>query len=218
MQAHGERLPWRRLWPLGIPLLLSAVTAAVALWVIRRPSHPWKPCFGSAADAIAGLAAISLAVALVAAAAKGFRWGLHAIVVLTCLDIAVFNVAQHVWKEPPVRLKTMLGSFSPPPPPTSGRLCTPLTCGDSLIMAGYGLMEGYVALSPKGPINPFALRALKAPSGEVMYLVQTASGDIVSYRPFLRIAAVDWVFLPGENARWLPVSDPMARRCLSVRH
>ncbi|MGO9110269.1 MAG: hypothetical protein ACLP9L_13675 [Thermoguttaceae bacterium] len=199
MQERNERLPWGRLWPLAIPLGLSAVTTAAALWAIGQPSDPWRPCFGSAVEVIAGLAVISIVVALVAAAAKGFRWSLHVIVLLTCTEIAVFNVSQYVWgKTPPSRVDALLGSISPPPPLRTGRLChIENDHGNILTMAGYDLMQGYMAMIPKKKL-PIVAR-------------DSSSGQWVLYLPTLRIAAVHWVLPIGENAQWLAVPGPLPR-------
>jgi hypothetical protein len=217
-RKEKEIVNWLALLPLAIPLGLAAVTAAVALTTIRHPDDPWTPLLGSATGIAAGFVLIAGAVCLTAAAARGARWALYGIVLFTAAEIGVFEIWQYLWNPPQEKLPgvaassqpgekrlpscatlpEIIASISPPPPPNTGRLChIENDHSNILAAAGYNLMKGYAALIPIERV-PLWLR--------------NTSGQVVPDIPALRLAAVHWIRVGGQDqGQWVASPAPLPR-------
>ncbi len=216
LQRAGERIKWSALWPLGVVFLLAAITAVAALAIASQPTSASAQLLGSTAEIVSGFALVACAVVLVAAAARGARWGVYGIVFLTAGEIGWFNMYQYLWnppheplpgmaasvtpKEPALRpmesLTAIEASVSTPPKTDAGRLCllgTDSDHGNMLAVMGYELMKGYTAIAPKERM-PVLLRG--------------ANGQIMLDIPALRLASIHWV---KNNEQWLASPAPMPR-------
>jgi hypothetical protein len=206
LQRRQERVNWRALWPLAVPLLLAAATAAAALAAISQPNNSWTPSLSSTREVLAGFALIAAAVVLTVAAARGVRFGLYGIILLTAGECGYFNIWDYLWTAgPPQTLEAMVASIPPPPEPpsNSGRLChVENDHGNMLAVAGYDLMKGYTAFIPKDRVPMIR----QGPDGRPAL-------NVVA----LRLASIHWVLDPQNHwipfTYWLPLTDwlPPAR-------
>jgi len=195
LRRKGERVKWLALWPLGVVLLLAGGTAATALLAASQPENPWFQ-LGTTSEILSGFGLLAGAVGLVTASARGARWGVYGIVLLTAAEVGAFNIWQYLWKVgPPETLQEVVDSISPPPPPNTGRLChLENVHGNVLALAGYELMQGYTAL---------------APVDRIPLIQRTANGQLVLNLVALRLASVHWVL--SDKERWLAAPAPLPR-------
>ena len=149
LQRARLQVPLRRLWPLAIPALLSIATlvALNARWLPAASALP----LSTVSRAAAGTGLIVLVTGLVALAASGVRWALPAIAVVTALDIGVWGMRE-VLREPAQTIASLTASAEPPSAePAAERLfkSTFAYPGNILVLRGYRLTSGYVALPPR---------------------------------------------------------------------
>ena len=69
MLSEKVKIPWRKQWPLLVPLGISGATFAAAAWflLVPHPGHPYATQLSSVHEAFFGLASIFVAVACCAA-------------------------------------------------------------------------------------------------------------------------------------------------------
>jgi hypothetical protein len=187
---RGERVPWRALWPLAGFANLSVATTLAAAWVLSRPAdYYWATHLASITQSAIGMALMLIATALVAAAARGMRWSLYAIIVLTLVDITAWGVLW-VWRVPPRPLEAVASDHMEPPDRSEGRVYSPWNSANVLTMKGYRLSHGYFTFLPGTQLDPKGLTAQ-------------------------RLAGVRWA-LNTEGSEypkgsWIQVSEPMPR-------
>lgn len=226
LQRAGERVRWLALWPLGVLLLLAALTAGVALAVVYH--NPSTPLLTSKGDILAGLALVAGAVGLVAATARGVRWAPCGIILLTAAEIGVFDLWQYVWNPPREKPPAMAASaetgvldlwqnlWNPPPEKPAADVAPPLPTWETL--------PKIIASSPRPPHNTGRLcyplsdpgnmltmagydlmqgyTALK-PAERLPLVLATRNGPMLS--PWAtQIASVHWVFINNE---WHPLKS-----------
>ena len=207
---------WRRSPPPRALVIVFWPENAVSQWLVStvKADAGFVPLLGSWEEISAGLALVAAAVGLVVAAARGYRWAVYGIIVLTAAEIGVFNVWGYVWNPPQEKPPAMVGSspsnerklpawetlqgivdsLSPPPPPNTGRLCHPENDYDAMLaVAGYDLMRGYVAL---------------VPAERVPLLLPVTNGQVVLNPVALRLASIHWILIRGQ---WIASPDPLPR-------
>jgi hypothetical protein len=133
--------------PLWIPAGLGVATFVLNLHIL-----PYGPrTFSSAGVAAPGVVFMVSVTALLVLAARRVRWAVAALVVVTAADLAWWGV-RFIYQERPRTIVAVLQAAAPPPPggepayaiaPGGGPLR-----GDVLVMKGYRLTSGYVALFP----------------------------------------------------------------------
>jgi hypothetical protein len=178
------------LWPLAGFASLSVATTLAAAWVLSRPAdYYWTTHLASITQSAIGMALMLIATALVAAAARGMRWSLYAIIVLTLVDITAWGVLW-VWRVPPRPLEAVASDHMEPPDRSEGRVYSPWNSANVLTMKGYRLSHGYFTFLPGTQLDPKGLTAQ-------------------------RLAGVRWA-LNTEGSEypkgsWIQVSEPMPR-------
>ena len=148
-------------WLVLVPLAGAACIAGVWLWDRRHPGS--LPTLGTPARVGFNLLLLVAASALVATSARRPRLGLSALVLVMVADYAAYALYFLVWDSVPSLSATLTLRPEAPPVPEGYRLkIKPPTMGVSdpplwslyhsgrLSMAGYRLVEGYVALSRGG--------------------------------------------------------------------
>jgi hypothetical protein len=155
---RGERVPWRALWPLAGFASLSVATTLAAAWALSRAAdYHWTMHLASITHSAIGMALILIATALVVAAARGMRWSLYAIIILTLVDITAWGVLW-VWRVPPRPLEAVASDHMEPPD-RSGRVYSPWNSANVLTMKGYRLSHGYFTFLPAAMLDPKGLTA-----------------------------------------------------------
>jgi hypothetical protein len=89
----GGRAPWRRLWPLALPVLAASLFALAATSLPEPRPAGWAAQLASPARIWLGPALAVAAAALVAAAARGRTWALPLLVVFAALDQGVYGIS-----------------------------------------------------------------------------------------------------------------------------
>lgn len=144
----GVRLDWSRLRPLWIPAALSLITT-LALNTRILPVARDLP-LSSAGRAMLGTIVVLAVTATVALAARGRRWAMAALVVVTAADLASWGVRE-VWREPPQTIESLYAAAEPPLDPSGRETLYKSTFdfpGNILVLRGYRLSSGYTALPP----------------------------------------------------------------------
>jgi len=154
-----ERVPWRALWPFAALATLSLATTVTAAWILsQRADHYWVKSLASIQHSVIGLALILGATGLVVAAARGARWSLYAIVVLTLVDITAWGVLW-VWQVPPRSLAAVADAHPEPPERGVGRVYSRWNAANSLTLKGYQLSHGYSTFLSTRELDPQGLTA-----------------------------------------------------------
>jgi hypothetical protein len=185
-----ERVPWRDLWPFAGFASLSVATTLAAAWVLSRPGdYYWTAHLASVTHSAIGMALILIATALVAAAARGMRWSLYAIIILMLVDITAWGILW-IWRVPPRSLAATVYDHMEPPDRGAGRIYSPWNSANVLSMKGYRLSHGYFTFLPATKLDPKGLTAQ-------------------------RLAGVRWALntegFEYPKGSWIQVSEPMPR-------
>lgn len=191
------RLPWRRLWPLGLPTLASLAVCLAP----RLPEGLWPAYLRGAFVAgtpwlIAGPVLVASGSALVAGAARGSRAALLGLVVFAAADQAFYGF-QLMTMTPPQTVAEYVAARPSPPGDASVRVKFDGlrdTWHNAYMMKGLRTVSGYVALVPRKRL------LYDKPSS-------------------LRVAGVGWV-MPTADERgqpWKPVPGPLPRVRLVTR-
>lgn len=188
-QRAGERLPWRRLWPLALPPAL----AVLACLAPRLPAGlwPWYARGGFVATTplvLAGPVLVTASAALVALAARGSRAALLALPVLLAADLAAYD-ARSSLITPPQTLADYRQARPIPPGSAGGRVAFDklhVVNQDAYMLMGLRPVDGYVSLPPRRTLT------YKTPAS-------------------LQAAGVEWVLTKDEKAPWRRVEGAMPR-------
>lgn len=199
VSARGERVPWRRLWPVGLPFAVSLLLCLLpGLPEGARPSYlrgetisPWPlPAVGPLL--------VGLASALVALAARGWRGALPILAVFASVDAAAYGL-HAIALDPPEPLSAYVEDRKSPPAGAEGdrvafaRLHA--VWHDPFLMKGLRTMQGYVSLAPR--------RALTYDTPNTM-----------------RVAGVGWIMEghPEQGQPWVrAAASPLPRARLVAR-
>ncbi|MDJ0849416.1 MAG: hypothetical protein QNK04_13670 [Myxococcota bacterium] len=147
----GERVAWRRLWPLALPAALAALCAAVL--VLAPGGIPLAP---AGPLRWAGPLLLGAAAALVTARARGHALALPALVLLAALDLGSYGLGfldRHP-RATPAEFAARL------PVPPGGDADRRLAGHWALSMRGVRFAAGYLALPPARalPLAPAGAR------------------------------------------------------------
>jgi hypothetical protein len=184
--ARGDRIEPRTLWPLAIPIALSAITIAItsglagSAWATSRGWH-----FSTWTRALPWSLPLAAMTVLVVAACRGRRWALPAIVVLAALDQAAWGYS-YIYRWGPVEsIAALQQQAQVPREARAGDVIPPLPGGrDHLaILRGLRLTSGYTGLYPKSVLD-FSDPAVQ------------------------RLAGLTW---RGDGDRWERVPDALPR-------
>jgi membrane protein YfhO len=137
--------PMVALW---IPALLGiSTTLALNTQLLPYGRHT----FASAAAAVPGVAIVAAVTLLVDLARRRIRWAIAALVVVTAADLAAWGIL-FIYREPARTIQELTRAIpAPPDDATDSYAAAPSRGpyhGDLLVMRGYRLTSGYVALVP----------------------------------------------------------------------
>lgn len=165
-QRREQAMPWARLWPLAIPVALSALTLGGYIWVTRGPiRYEWSIHLSSLGRTALGTALIVAATLLLVAVARGYRLAPLCIAIFTAADLALWGLS-YVWGVPARDLQGFLDRFPATPENHAGERVH-VTAGsqyggrgghtssdeNALVMKGYRMAGAYVALTPRRELS-----------------------------------------------------------------
>jgi len=184
---RAEMIDTRRLWPLAIPV---AISAAFTLLAGALSQSAWATAHGLALSSLLRAVPWSILIAaaamLLAMAARGMRWAVPALIVLVALDQGFWGYS-YIYRWGPIRsIADLVADADAPSAARRGELIAPLIEGGSgnvAVLRGLRLTPGYTGLVPATVIDP---------------------SDPVAQR----IAGVGW---RETAAGWVSVPDTMPR-------
>lgn len=149
--SRRQVIPWRRLWPFAALVSASAAVSLAAWWIRLEPARfrYLAPRIGTPAELVASMAMISVAAALLAAAARGRRGALLALVLFAGADLFIYGFAD-LSREPAVTIEEHVAGRPRPPRRTRHRIEAHDT---ALILDGWRLAGGYVGLLPESRLE-----------------------------------------------------------------
>jgi hypothetical protein len=80
-------------------------------------------------------------------AARGFKWALPLLVIVTAVDLGLWGI-RHIHRYRPQPIEWFTGGIPPAPPGDPVRVIAPLGWGNTLLLKNYRLAIGYVGLYP----------------------------------------------------------------------
>jgi hypothetical protein len=195
---RNRPVPWRKLSPLGIVVLLSLSAAVVGIVLHGRPSFAPLPAV------LLGPVLVGAAALLVALAARGSRQALVALVLLAALDLGSYGLSYAVYAHT-ARLEGYIAATLVPPGPVDGRVVGDLLrfddlgprIGNQLLLAGWSRADGYAGLEPQRRLDPRQLPTLRAAG--VRWVRRSATST-----------AIDGLRDPDPDSPWLEVPAPLA--------
>jgi hypothetical protein len=195
---RNRPVPWRKLSPLGIVVLLSLSAAVVGIVLHGRPSFAPLPAV------LLGPALVGAAALLVALAARGSRQALVALVLLAALDLGSYGLSYAVYAHT-ARLEGYIAATLVPPGPVDGRVVGDLLrfddlgprFGNQLLLAGWSRADGYAGLEPQRRLDLRQLPTLRVAG--VRWVRRSATST-----------AVDGLRDPDPESPWLEVPAPLA--------
>jgi len=114
-QRPKQRMPWACLWPLAIPVGLSALTLGGYIWISRGPVRYQSLIpFSSLRRTALGAGLIVAATLLLVAVARGYRMAPLWIAMLTVADLSAWGLS-YVWSVPAQDLQEFLERIPAPP-------------------------------------------------------------------------------------------------------
>ncbi len=147
--ADGRRpRPARGAFALWIPAALAIATTAA----LNAGLLPYGRDIAATVRAAApGVAVMVLVTALIAVAARGRRWAVAALVVVTAADLASYGIG-FVYRHPPKRIRELIAAVPLAPDTPADTYAAAPQHGpyrsNVLVMRGYRLANGYVGLFP----------------------------------------------------------------------
>src|SRR5262249_18299761 len=119
ISQRRERIPWKSLWPLAIPALLSLLTAILAVTAMKLgntqgPLLLLRSSYSTMHLVEGGTFLILIATALTVLAARGVRWSLAALIILTGIDALAWGM-DYVRNTPAQSIEAFTQSFPNPP-------------------------------------------------------------------------------------------------------
>jgi hypothetical protein len=135
-----------------MPLWILPAMGLATTLVLNSHLLPYgRHTFASAAVAARGVAIVVAVTLLVFLAGRRRRWAIAALVVVTAADLAWWGL-RFVYREPARTIVEMTAAIPPAPPDPADSYASATDRGpyrsDLLVMRGYRLTSGYVALYP----------------------------------------------------------------------
>jgi hypothetical protein len=189
----------RAMWA---PWTLVAASAISAVWLVESGAAPWGSREAMLAAAIGPAIAIAVAT-LLTVAARGARWALIGLIVLAAGDQALYGLGGPVaWHDYINRRDVPDLLATAGMQPGDGRL---MHGGfpNLYVLAGYRMLDGYVAIAPRRLLDYRAPQALRL--AEVRYI----------HMRFQELAQVPDAEPLGHV--WFRVEPPVARARLVTR-
>lgn len=181
LAREGGKATLKTMWPLAIPLLLSAGVFGWFAHVRSQPDNPLNASLATGEAAFTGVLLIGACSVLMLMIARGFRPALYGIVLLTLVEIAVWGLRDHIIRRGPAKTLAEVAEALGQLPPNEGRLFYQAATSIP-VLKGYNLMFGNIGLQP------------------AKQLAMDLTG--------LRLANVHWALM--QNG-WGQVPDPMPR-------
>jgi hypothetical protein len=138
------------------------IPAVLGVGTMLTLNSGWLPygrhMFASAAHAVPGVAIVAAVTLLVVLAARGTRWALPALVVVTAVDLGLWGI-RFVQREPARAIEALTMSVVPAPENAGESYAAAPARGpyqsNILVLRGYRLTNGYAGLFPaaQNPIN-----------------------------------------------------------------
>jgi hypothetical protein len=189
-------LTWRQVEPLWLLAIFSAA-------MLLRMCFHGQPRLAPLPLALIGPVLFIAAAFLITWTARGSRWSMPALILLTAADLGVYGMSYSIYPDCP-RLENYLADIRTPPGPGDGRVIASLyrydepgiRTGDQIVMRGWSRADGYAGLEPQRLLD-------------------------YKFLPALRVAGVRWVrrgpttndisgLIPRDDI-WSEVPDPLAR-------
>lgn len=180
------------------PLVLVATSIAIAvlapwLWGVEHLGSAWKVA--------AGPLLIAAAASLIAAAERGFRAALPALLLLAALDLGFYGLSYAPLRQTGSLEAFVAEAIVPPGQPSEGRVVCDLPdaaklTGNRLALAGFQRWEGYAGLAPRRQLDLRQVVTLRLAG--VRWVARTAEAE--------QIAG-----LIPRNEHWLEVPDPLPK-------
>jgi hypothetical protein len=201
LARSGERIAWRRLCPLALPLLISVLIAAGVVWIRARPdSQAFRivnPHLAPTANAWTGVALSAAALALVIAAARGRSWALLGILAFTLCDISLYGLRH----KPSADLTAFINAIEIPADTPEYRIdpdFRPVYAYTGPTMRGFRVVMGYAAMNPTSALDYYHQLAALRVAG-------------VKWRKTRLGGAPELAQAADQGIDWLEVPDPMPR-------
>lgn len=189
--AAGTRASWHRLaWLAAVPV--ASVLALVVLTLIPLPVATSQQSSLWWTGGAAGVAMCAVAVALVAAAARGFGWALLLLPVLATIDLGIYGESYNTGAQPPLTLAEIAALAPQCPDDPQWRVVTSQPRSNLPALRGGRTAFGYAGLIPER-------RLLDNP------LLVSDHADLVR-----RLVAGQW-YLNGQQLIELPSAIPRVR-------
>lgn len=103
--------------------------------------------FSTVSRAAVGAAIVVAVTAAILCAARGMKWALPLLVVITAADLGLWGT-RHIYRDPPQTIAWLTGGIPPAPAGSAPRIASPDGWGNRLILKNFHLLVGYVALYP----------------------------------------------------------------------
>ena len=194
--AAGARASWPRLaWLAAVPVASVLTLVALALFsasLIPLPEATTAPSSLWWTGGAAGVALCAAAVALVAAAARGFGWALLLLPVLATIDLGIYGESYNAGAQPPLTLAEVAAGTPACPDDPQWRVVTSQPRSNLPALRGGRTAFGYAGLIPER-------RLLDNP------LLVSDHADLVR-----RLVAGQW-YLNGSQLIELPAALPRVR-------
>ncbi|MEW4569060.1 hypothetical protein AB1L88_14445 [Tautonia sp. JC769] len=148
LRDRGDRLPWRRLWPLALPTIGSLAIVAAARF--GSPEAWLADHQAPLGGLLLSVALVAAASALVMAAARRVSWAPTALAVLIAVDLGAYGMS-YLASGSRAKLD-LLAAFHPVASRSMGERSVfgpgTLVCDNMWMFNGRGLVEGYAGLTP----------------------------------------------------------------------
>ena len=198
-QMHREKIALSRTVPLWSVAGLSLLSAIVGL-TMRDRSY-----FAGPGGILAGPILIAGAALLVTLAARGWRFAMAAMVLLTAVDLGYYGLSDGAYAQAR-SLRQFLAGVARPPTRFDGRVLLDLVrydeslphAGDEITMLGYSRADGYAGLAPAKQLDDHQVAALRVADVAWVQRNESTAGIVGLERE------------PNES-RWLAVPFPLAR-------
>jgi len=200
-----EPLPWRRLWPLGLPMLAGVLV--LIGWGIAKQLVPDVRIVRLLAGPLhlaAGPALLFVATALVLAAARGKRAALGAIMLFAVVDQALFGLS-YMWREPRMSHEEFVAQLDVPVWAEQNRAhyFPPATT-----MRGVKLADGYVAMTPRKLLHTKLYPGIGSDSHTITAALR-ASGVGMAYKQVV-VDPLPWARLVPHTVEIVALNPQMA--------